>query len=111
MLASPAPEVQGSLVPYRSGARAEIERDGRDILVNIGDQLSDPKGGNANRKSCCRTRCTRSTSRSARSGREAREVTEPAPDPTLELEPSRICACLELAEPNVVWIAEQLTDH
>jgi predicted secreted acid phosphatase len=50
MLPGPAPEAQGSLVPYKSGARAEIEREGRDILVNIGDQLSDLKGGHANRK-------------------------------------------------------------
>jgi predicted secreted acid phosphatase len=39
-----------SLIPYKSGERAEIEREGHEILVNIGDQRSDLKGGHANRK-------------------------------------------------------------
>jgi putative acid phosphatase of HAD superfamily subfamily IIIB len=38
----------GSLVPYKSGERAKIEGAGYDILVNIGDQHSDLKGGHAN---------------------------------------------------------------
>lgn len=37
-----------SLVPYKSGDRARIERSGYRILVNIGDQRSDLQGGHAN---------------------------------------------------------------
>jgi predicted secreted acid phosphatase len=36
-----------SLVPYKSGHRARIEREGHRILVNIGDQRSDLQGGHA----------------------------------------------------------------
>jgi hypothetical protein len=38
---------ENSLVPYKSGARAKIERRGYQILVNIGDQRSDLQGGHA----------------------------------------------------------------
>jgi acid phosphatase len=44
------PETGRSLIPYKSGERARIERKGYEILVNIGDQESDLKGGFANRK-------------------------------------------------------------
>lgn len=37
----------GSLVPYKSRSREEIEDDGFRILVNVGDQHSDLKGGHA----------------------------------------------------------------
>jgi hypothetical protein len=36
---------ENSLVPYKSGDRARIERNGYRILVNIGDQRSDLQGG------------------------------------------------------------------
>ncbi|GIK78069.1 MAG: acid phosphatase [Actinomycetes bacterium] len=36
-------------VPYKSGARAEIEDDGYRILLNVGDQDSDLKGGHADK--------------------------------------------------------------
>jgi hypothetical protein len=39
----------GGTVAYKSGARAEIIDDGYDIVVNMGDQDSDLKGGNADR--------------------------------------------------------------
>lgn len=39
-----------SLIPYKSGARAKIERRGHEILVNVGDQRSDLKGGHANKR-------------------------------------------------------------
>jgi len=35
----------GSTVPYKSGAREQITDDGYDIVVNLGDQDSDLKGG------------------------------------------------------------------
>jgi len=38
-----------SLVPYKAGERARIERSGWRILVNIGDQQSDLDGGHARR--------------------------------------------------------------
>jgi hypothetical protein len=44
------PETSASLIPYKSGERARIERRGYEVLVNIGDQESDLKGGFANRK-------------------------------------------------------------
>lgn len=37
----------GSTVPYKSGARQEITEDGYNIVVNLGDQDSDLKGGYA----------------------------------------------------------------
>jgi len=39
----------GGTVAYKSGARAEIADDGYDIVVNMGDQDSDLKGGHAER--------------------------------------------------------------
>jgi hypothetical protein len=36
-------------VPYKSGARAEIEKQGYDIIANVGDQESDLLGGHADR--------------------------------------------------------------
>jgi hypothetical protein len=39
----------GGTVAYKSGARAEISRDGYRIVVNMGDQDSDLKGGHADR--------------------------------------------------------------
>jgi hypothetical protein len=39
----------GGTVAYKSGARAEITEDGYDIVVNMGDQDSDLKGGYADR--------------------------------------------------------------
>lgn len=47
---SPAPETMNSLIPYKSGERARVERDGFEIVLNIGDQESDLRGGHANRK-------------------------------------------------------------
>lgn len=38
---------QDSVVPYKSGARREIEEQGFDILLNVGDQWSDLEGGHA----------------------------------------------------------------
>ena len=37
------------VAPYKSSKRAEIERDGYDIVLNIGDQESDLAGGHADR--------------------------------------------------------------
>ncbi|HEU4657136.1 MAG TPA: HAD family acid phosphatase [Capillimicrobium sp.] len=39
-----------SVVPYKSGEREEIESGGHDILVNVGDQWSDLKGGAADHR-------------------------------------------------------------
>jgi acid phosphatase len=47
---SPVPPIGIPLVPYKSRERARIEREGYEILVNIGDQESDLKGGYGNRK-------------------------------------------------------------
>ncbi|GAA0525848.1 acid phosphatase [Saccharopolyspora subtropica] len=38
-----------SVVPYKSGARADIERQGYRIVLNVGDQQSDLDGGHAER--------------------------------------------------------------
>lgn len=38
-----------SVVPFKSGVRANIEARGYKIVVNVGDQLSDLKGGHAER--------------------------------------------------------------
>lgn len=40
----------GSTVPYKAGARERIEREGDEIIVNVGDQRSDLKGGHSNEK-------------------------------------------------------------
>ncbi len=37
----------GSVVPYKAGARRQIEEQGFEILVNVGDQWSDLEGGHA----------------------------------------------------------------
>ena len=43
------PSDAGSTVPYKSGARERITEDGYTIVVNLGDQDSDLKGGFAER--------------------------------------------------------------
>lgn len=43
------PSPGGSAIPYKSGERAEIEQQGYDIVVNVGDQESDLRGGHADR--------------------------------------------------------------
>lgn len=40
---------KASAVPYKSAARKEIEQQGYDIVLNMGDQYSDLKGGHADR--------------------------------------------------------------
>lgn len=45
----PADDTDDSLVPYKSSARAAIERAGYTILLNVGDQRSDLAGGHARR--------------------------------------------------------------
>jgi acid phosphatase len=47
---SQVPPIGVPLAPYKSGARARVERQGYEILLNIGDQVSDLRGGFANRK-------------------------------------------------------------
>lgn len=44
------PETSASLIPYKSGAREAIEKRGFEILLNVGDQLSDLRGGFSNRR-------------------------------------------------------------
>lgn len=44
------PETSASLIPYKSGARQAIEKRGFEILLNVGDQLSDLRGGFSNRR-------------------------------------------------------------
>jgi len=46
----PLPETSKSLIPYKSAARAGIEKRGFEILLNVGDQLSDLRGGFSNRR-------------------------------------------------------------
>jgi predicted secreted acid phosphatase len=45
------PEIyhETSIVPYKSSARAALIQKGYDIILNIGDQWSDLKGGNADK--------------------------------------------------------------
>ena len=43
----PADYTTDSLIPYKSAARAAIEKAGNTILVNVGDQQSDLSGGHA----------------------------------------------------------------
>ncbi|MGP4015490.1 HAD family acid phosphatase [Saccharopolyspora sp. 5N708] len=45
----PADDHDPSVVPYKSGARASIEQQGYQIVLNIGDQDSDLDGGHAER--------------------------------------------------------------
>ena len=39
-----------SVVPYKSGERRKLVRAGYDIIVNIGDQASDLRGGFADHR-------------------------------------------------------------
>jgi predicted secreted acid phosphatase len=45
----PADYTEDSKVPYKSGARKQIQRRGFHIIANVGDQLSDLKGGYSER--------------------------------------------------------------
>jgi predicted secreted acid phosphatase len=45
----PADDHAPSVVPFKSGTRAAIERDGYTVLETIGDQFSDLEGGHAER--------------------------------------------------------------
>jgi predicted secreted acid phosphatase len=45
----PADDHAPSVVPFKSGTRAAIERDGYIVLETIGDQFSDLEGGHAER--------------------------------------------------------------
>ncbi len=42
---SPDDESEPSIVPFKSGASADIEADGYTIIANVGDQNSDLEGG------------------------------------------------------------------
>jgi predicted secreted acid phosphatase len=46
----PADDTNDSVVPYKSGARGDLERHGYTILANLGDQRSDLAGGHAKRR-------------------------------------------------------------
>ena len=50
LVLKPADYTQDSLVPYKSGARAELEDAGYTIVANMGDQASDLAGGHAKRR-------------------------------------------------------------
>src|SRR4051794_5094616 len=50
LVLKPADYTEDSLVPYKSGARADIEKQGFTILANVGDQQSDLSGGHAKRR-------------------------------------------------------------
>jgi predicted secreted acid phosphatase len=45
----PESDHRASVIPYKSSARARLERGGRRIVVNVGDQRSDLAGGHARR--------------------------------------------------------------
>ncbi|MEV0088630.1 HAD family acid phosphatase [Saccharopolyspora sp. NPDC050642] len=45
----PVDDHEPSVVPYKSGARADIERQGYRIVLSVGDQESDLAGGHAER--------------------------------------------------------------
>ncbi|MEU5848249.1 HAD family acid phosphatase [Saccharopolyspora shandongensis] len=45
----PTDDHEPSVVPYKSGARADIERQGYRIVLSVGDQESDLAGGHAER--------------------------------------------------------------
>ena len=47
VIGRPASDTASSVVPYKSGERRKIERRGYRILVNVGDQRSDLRGGHA----------------------------------------------------------------
>ncbi|HEX4627056.1 MAG TPA: HAD family acid phosphatase [Solirubrobacteraceae bacterium] len=46
----PATDTQDSVIPYKSAARATVERRGYTILANVGDQRSDLAGGHSLRR-------------------------------------------------------------
>jgi predicted secreted acid phosphatase len=46
----PASDTQDSVIPYKSAARATVERRGYTILANVGDQRSDLAGGHSLRR-------------------------------------------------------------
>jgi predicted secreted acid phosphatase len=50
LILRPATDTQDSVIPYKSGARADIEKSGATILANAGDQDSDLAGGHAKRR-------------------------------------------------------------
>jgi predicted secreted acid phosphatase len=50
LVLKPASYTEDSLVPFKSGARAELEQQGYTILANVGDQQSDLAGGHAKRR-------------------------------------------------------------
>ena len=43
------PSLGGPAIPYKSGERAKIENQGFRIILNVGDQESDLRGGHADR--------------------------------------------------------------
>jgi predicted secreted acid phosphatase len=45
----PESDRRASVIPYKSSARARLQRGGRRIVVNVGDQRSDLAGGHAQR--------------------------------------------------------------
>jgi acid phosphatase len=49
LILQPADYTQDSKVPYKSGARKQIEKRGFTIIANVGDQQSDLKGGYSER--------------------------------------------------------------
>jgi predicted secreted acid phosphatase len=49
LILQPADYSQDSKVPYKSGARKQIEKRGFHIIANVGDQRSDLKGGYSER--------------------------------------------------------------
>ena len=46
----PATDTRDSVIPYKSAARATVERHGYTILANVGDQRSDLAGGHSLRR-------------------------------------------------------------
>jgi predicted secreted acid phosphatase len=46
----PPDDMQDTVVPFKSGARAALEQRGFHILANVGDQVSDLAGGHAKRR-------------------------------------------------------------
>ena len=45
----PVTDKDPSAVPYKSGVRADLQKQGYDVLLNVGDQYSDLQGGHADR--------------------------------------------------------------
>jgi predicted secreted acid phosphatase len=50
LVTKPASYTLDSVIPYKSGARAAVERHGYTILANVGDQQSDLAGGHSLRR-------------------------------------------------------------